>query len=488
MTTSRIGSGTAEDMRPQSYNIPPMDPAPADASHWGAVLALDEAALAGHARRPPEAGNSSDQLGAELAQGWLTLMRGDALALESKMAPLFSRAASARSPRRVIEATALRALVSASAGKLSEAIVFARRASLMARTEAEPRAELLANLVLARMRRHAGKPHLAVRILEALARIGPEAPRAWLDWERLLAGGTPPDAAAVPGAAGDDAASAGRRLLLAARAGARPAFDRAADDLIGATAVWRDLQDEARTLVALLDSERDPPAELREFCSGEADGLRFGLHGARVVLDEQEPGISIFAVARPGQVGRRILVDGLGLSGAARALVPEDGARRAHGRTDAGLAALVLGGPQATPEAAFFRRVYGFAYSTATHRGVLDVLVHRMRKRIGGGGIIVRSDGGLALALQEGIAVADPRCSPPAAARILSALSRQPLATAEDIAARLGITLRAAQIALQQLVTDGACLTRRAGRHLEYQLRDTTFREPTSSDALRGSE
>ncbi len=216
--------------------------------------------------------------------------------------------------------------------------------------------------------------------------------------------------------------------------------------------------------------------------------MRYGLFGARVAPDEQEPGISIFAVARPKEAGRRILVDGLGLFVPGRVIACEEGTRRAHGRTDAGLAALVLAGPGPTPEAEFFRRVYGFAYSPRTHRGVLDVLLHRMRKRIEPSGSIARTDGHLALALRTPIAVADPRCAPPAAARILSALARQPVATAEGVAARLGITLRAAQLALQQLVSDGACVARRTGRHLEFQLHDSTFREPTGTDALRRND
>ena len=472
-----------------------MTPGPADASHWNAVFAVDDGALA----RAAAADGGEVNAEVDLARGWLALMRGEAATLESKMAGLFSLASGSRDPFLVIEVTALRAMVLSSLGRAGEALVFARRASLMARTEAEPDAELLANLVLARMRRHGGKPHLAVRILEALTRLVPGAPRGWLDWEQLLAGGTSPDADAASSSsasasppatpAGEPSAAtrAGRRLLLAARAGDRADFERAAAALIPATAGWRDLQDEARALIELLDGDRPVSEALLEFRRGQDEALRYGLFGARVVQGEQEPGIGIFVVARPGEAGRRILVDGLGLFGPCQTFVCEEGTRRTHGRTDAGLAMLVLAGPEPTPEAEFFRRVYGFAYSPRTHRGVLDVLLHRMRKRIGGGGTIVRSDSHLALALREAIAVADPRCSPPAAARILSALARQPLATADAMAARLGITVRAAQMALQQLVSDGACVARRAGRHLEFQLSDSTFREPTDTNAIRGA-
>ena len=467
----------------------------ADASHWNAVLAL-----------APIEGTDRDDDDSP-ARAWQSLARGDAEAMEPRMAELFALASASRDPRLVVEVTALRALVLASLAKTGDALTFARRASLMARTEAEPDAELLANIVLARMRRHVGKPHLAVRILDALARLVPDAPRAWLEWERLLAGGTSPvdaydidldtPAPLVLGEAAPAAQAAmapmpttapariGRRLLLAARAGNREDFERAAAAVLEATAAWSDVQDEARALIALLDPDRAVPDSLRDFRHGTDEALRYGLFGARVAPGEQEPGINVFALARPREKGRRVLIDGLGLFAPGRLIACEEGARRAHGRTDAGLAMLVLAGPEPTPEAEFFRRVYGFAYSPRTHRGVLDVLLHRMRKRIEPSGTIARTDGHLALSLRVAVAVADPRCAPPAAARILSALARQPLATADGVAARLGITLRAAQLALQQLVHDGACVARRTGRHLEFQLCDSTFREPTGTDALR---
>jgi len=458
-----------------------------DATHWNAVLAL----------APIDGRDSDDD---SPARAWQSLAHGEAEAMEPRMAELFAIASASRDPRLVVEVTALRALVLASLAKTGDALTFARRASLMARTEAEPDAELLANIVLARMRRHVGKPHLAVRILDALARLVPHAPRAWLEWERLLAGGTSPvdelDTDAEPAAANASMAPMpttapariGRRLLLAARAGDRAAFERAAAEVLDATAAWSDVRDEARALIALLDPDRPVPDSLREFRHGSDEALRYGLFGARVAPGEQEPGINIFAVARPHEKGRRVLIDGLGLFTPGRLIACEEGARRAHGRTDAGLAMLVLAGPEPTPEAEFFRRVYGFAYSPRTHRGVLDVLLHRMRKRIEPSGTIARTDGHLALSLRVAVAVADPRCAPPAAARILSALARQPLATADGVAARLGITLRAAQLALQQLVHDGACIARRTGRHLEFQLCDSTFREPTGTDALRRND
>jgi hypothetical protein len=412
-------------------------------------------------------------------------MRGAAAGLDADLGPLFARASASRDPARVIEATALRAMVALSLGNLPDAVAFARRASRMARTEALPPSELLANLVLGRVRRKSGKPHLAARIVEALARRAPGGTAGWLDWERLLAGGTGPDALTPPAdTPAAESVEAAQRLLRAAGDGDRQAFEQQAERMLQATAGFSDMQEEGRILIALLDVDRAAPESMLAFRRGETAELASGLLGAVVLTGDEEPGITVYATARPGGSGGRILRDGLGLYGPCRLLACESGGRRAHGRTDAGLAALALAIPAAVPEEEFFARVYGFPYAQSKHRGVLDVLLHRMRQRLGTGGTVVRADGSLRLELAEPLAVADPLCAPPAAARVLSALARQPVATAEGIAERLGISLRAAQIALQQLVGDGACAARRMGRHLEYQLLDTTFSEPTSPDVL----
>jgi DNA-binding transcriptional ArsR family regulator len=478
-----------------------MSSEPINSAYLAAVLAFDDVGLEALARRitprdvsifglEPPANSHAAELdppprATPLPSCWLALMRGEAASIEPDLERIFAEMSSARESHGVVEVTVLRALVELSLGKRNEGVAFARRAALMARSESLPEAELLANLVLARVRRHTGKPHLAVRIADAVARRGSEFADGWLNWERLLAGGIGIDTPLGPGESpASRAVLAGRALLLAARAGNRPEFEQAAGDLLLATAGFRDIHAEATTLIALLDFEREASGSLAPFKTGEADELGQGLFGAGVPSGEAEPAIRIVATARPTERGRRISCDGLGLFGPCRLLSADDGVRRVHGRTDAGLAVLVLWGPTPLSEDDFFRRVYGFAYSRRGHRGVLDVLVHRMRKRIGASGNVMRSDGNLWLELHEAIAVSDPRCSPPAAARILSALAREPRATAESIAARLGITVRGAQMALRELVADGACSTRRRGRHLEYQLEDTTFSEPTDLDVM----
>jgi DNA-binding transcriptional ArsR family regulator len=446
------------------------------ASYLSAILAFDDKLLEAETERHA-ATSDHDDLVVEVARAWLGLMRGRALEVESSMDDLFRRAAGSGVPSLVVDVTALRSMLALSLGQLPNALAFARRASLMGRTEGLPRAELLANVVLSRLRRYSGKSYLALRIFSSLSEPAPAG--GWLLWERLLAGGAELDAA--PGSGSTPAvraAAAGRRLLHAARAGAREVFERAASELVQATCGFVDMQHEGRSLVHLLDTERHAEPAVLRFKLGESDELSHGLTGVGVLEGDVEPGMSILAVARPGERGQRILRDGLGLFGPCR-MPSAEGARRTHGRTDTALAVLLLAGPAHFAEEEFFKRVYGFDYSAGKHRGVLDVLLHRLRQRIGASGVLVRTGGGLHLELHEAIAVADPRCSPPAAARVLSALSRAPLATAESISERLGITPRAVQMALQQLVNDGVCAVRRTGRNVRYQLQDSTFSEPT---------
>jgi hypothetical protein len=90
----------------------------------------------------------------------------------------------------VVDAASLRALsMSDDATAILESLDQARRASRMARTEALPESEYLANIVLARMRRLAGFPYLAAHILTAVRRYASAPWHPWIAWELLLAGG-----------------------------------------------------------------------------------------------------------------------------------------------------------------------------------------------------------------------------------------------------------------------------------------------------------
>jgi len=130
-------------------------------------------------------------------------------------------------------------------------------------------------------------------------------------------------------------------------------------------------------------------------------------------------------------------------------------------------------------EDALFRRVYGFAYDEGLHRGVRDVLYHRVRQRLGEVAALVRADGRIRVAHDVSILAPDPRCSPPRDHILLWLLARHGHTSAKDAAKLLGIPVRTAQDGLRRLADDGVCRAEKVGRRLEYHLEDTTFREPT---------
>jgi len=416
---------------------------------------------------------------------WARVLAGDGASCADEARALQRDAAEARAPAAVIEATALGALAAA-ADDLDGALEAARRAARMAQSEGLPTSEHLAHLVLARVRRLTARPHLALHILIALARVAPAIWSPWLAWELLLSGGaafeTPGDGPAAR------AVRALTSLLNAARAGDRPAFDRHAAELLAATEGFRPLRAEADTVLALLDVERPAGSDqAARWCAGLTAETPAGLHALGAAGADDRDGADDAAIAcvlaRPDHAGRRLLRPGLGLVRGARSLGSEGPAGRGGGRTDTGIAALALAGRDGLPEDEFFRIVYLFAFVRDLHHEVLDTLVRRMRVRLGSGAEIVRREADRAIALRTDapLLVSDVRCATPAADRILRALAATGPATAEEAADKLRMPLRTVQRAFQQLVEDGALTPRRAGRSVAYSVHDTTFTEITTA-------
>lgn len=385
---------------------------------------------------------------------------------------LAARAAGERRAAAVVQICALRALFAIEAGDHATGLALARRGSLMARTEAIPTAEWLANLALARARRYSRQTHLAVRILEALDRVAAPAWRPWLDWERLLAAGAVPDGQLPRGGA----AAALRELLAAAEAGDRGAFCRRADALLAAITV-EPFRREAVVLIGAIDpfeQDRDACDDLRAWRRGDAPLAPALLHG--LLPPPGQPGACVL-LWPDGQCVRFLpagvpLLDGHGV-----ARLPAS--RRQHGRADTLLAVLALAGPGGLDEAACFARAYGFSYVPGLHRGVLDVLVHRARGVVEGIASITRAPGRLALATSRPLLLSDPRTSHATTDRVLRLLAEQGRASAKETAARLGLSLRAAQGALSELAGSHACVVERDGRNVTYAVEDSVFSEPT---------
>ncbi|HVY39357.1 MAG TPA: helix-turn-helix transcriptional regulator [Polyangia bacterium] len=441
-----------------------------------AFLRLDTAALARAVAGLERALVTDDtvQAGVDLAlaRALLSLLRGEPA--EADLGTLAARASGAGLAAAVVEIRAVRALFAIEAGDHATGLALARRASLMARTEGIPDAEMLANLALARARRYSRQTHLALRIVEALDAVAPPEWRGWLDWERALAGGQLAGGTTGP-------ASGLEALLRAAQAGDRAAFSRHAGAL-RAAAVPEPLRREAAILVAAIDPheafgdggvpETPLRAELLAWRNGTAALPPAPLHGLAV-----QPGAA-YVVLRPTGESARCLQAGAALLDAPDAVRVRQ-SRLTHGRVETVLAILALAGPGGLDEATCFARAYGFHYVPALHRGVFDVLLHRVRAAVEDVASVVRAPGRLALVAMRPLLIPDPRTSRSTTDRVLRLLAEEGRATAKEAAARLGVSLRTVQGALSELAASQACVVERDGRAVTYAIEDSIFSEPT---------
>ena len=386
---------------------------------------------------------------------------------------LAHEAAGRRLAAAVVEIRALRALFAIEAGDHAAGLALARRASLMARTEAIFDAELFANLALVRARRYSRQAHLALRIVEALERVATPAWRAWLDWEWLLAGGD----VAGRGAQPDSPSAVLRALLGAAQSGDRTAFDRQALALQAAT-VAEPLRREGEIVTAAIDPHRDSrDAALLAWRNGTTTLAPALLHGLAVGTAP-----ACVAVWPDGRSARCLMVGAPLLAGPQVARLRPS--RLTHGRVETVLAILALAGRDGLEEATCFARAYGFAYAPSLHRGVLDVLVHRARGAVDGVGVIVREAGRLALLATRPLLIPDPRTSRSTTDRVLRLLAEHGRASAKEAAAGLGMSLRTAQGALSDLAASQACTVERDGRNVTYAVEDSVFSEATDRLAV----
>ena len=442
-----------------------------------AELARAVARLEGAVAVQQTAGDGALEAGVELAlaRALAALLRGQPAG--AIVETLASRAAGAGLAAAVVEIRAVRALLAIEAGDHAAGLALARRASLMARTEGIPEAELLANLALARARRYSRQTHLALRIVEALDAVAPPEWRVWLDWERALAGGQLTGGLLWP-------ASGLEALLRAAQAGDRAAFSRHADALRAAT-LPQPLRREAAILIAAIDPHeavgevghdgvRGTPlgVELLAWRNGTAALPPAPLHGLAV-----QPGAA-YVVLWPTGESARCLQAGAALLASPEAVRLRQ-SRLTHGRVETVLAILALAGPGGLDEAACFARAYGFNYVPALHRGVFDVLLHRVRAAVEDVATVVRTPGRLALVTSRPLLIPDPRTSRSTTDRVLRLLAEGGRATAKQAAARLGVSLRTVQGALSDLAASQACVVERDGRAVTYAIEDSIFSEPT---------
>jgi hypothetical protein len=445
---------------------------PDRASQWVSLL-----------REQVQSGDPPDlTLRRQWAELWQSVLQGEWDRAAEEATRLEADASAAKEASLVIEAAAGRALALAARGDLQDATTVARRASRMARTESLPQPEYFAHLVLARVRRLTGSPHLATRILRALRQVASPVWLPWLQVEMILAGDV--EGGDGPGVHGDTPASRAvqclRRLVVTAEAADRDGFEQASRELEEQVR-FAPLAEELRVLLDACDAHRIPedPSLLAWIAGATADPPST-LHGLLTREGSAPQGESAIAyvVSHPDIGARRMPRLAWGVLGVQGLHVLHQ-TRRKQGRVETLVSVLLLAGEQGMEETECFSEVYGFEYEEALHKGVFDVLLHRARGWVGEAATIERTDGRLQLHTHGPLLVPDPRCTKPMQDRILRAVAQHKGATAKEVARALGVSVRVAQSALQELASSGACLTHRHGRHIHYAVEDTTFSEPT---------
>lgn len=369
----------------------------------------------------------------------------------------------------VVETACIRALIELERCDQAGATTIARRAARMARVERLPQSEYLAGLVLARVRRHGGRPHLATRILTALAGyVSPEW-RTQVEWESLLAGGAAPLAGSSRSPLAEFLAEVRSNAPIAI------AFERA-DARLRMAPQRVELHALARTLDP--DDADYPlaPRDVHEWRRGAGSLAPRGIFGVCASDALELPAVLGWVVC-DARGARRVLRTTLSrLAGEYAIVGPRE---RKHSKVDAAVAALALAGEAGAAPDDLFEAVYGFGYRAELHRSAFDVLLHRLRQHIDGFATTERSGERIVLRIERACVLPDPRCNRPIDDRLLQLLAAMGTASARDAAAALDAPLRTVQRALAELVADGACVKARDGREVAYAIEDTTFSEPT---------
>lgn len=390
-------------------------------------------------------------------RGWICAWR-DALlgvAEPDELAQLRAAARKDQRPDLVVELTCFEALALAERGEFQEALAAARRAARMALTEAIVEPALLAGVVLARVRRLVGDPHLGAHILGSLERMANPRWHDWLSAEQHLVVG-----------------SLASQRFAAAKSRPVPWFETATS---GKTSVCPGLLAPDVAALSELCAGHAVSPDLQAFASGTSHVIPRGLHG--------------LAAASMGDVAwihwtpngsTRFLSPGLRGRGPVARLEPTARASR----SDTFLASIALAS-KSQPEEALFHMVFGFDYVAELHASTWRLALHRANKRLGSLGEVVRIESGLSLRSPGPFLLADPRCSVGVEDRVLLHVASGKENSARAISEALGVSLRSAQGALESLVKEGLCKRSREGNAVAYAIEDTTFHEPTQLGRLR---
>ncbi|MEL6544730.1 MAG: hypothetical protein AAFQ82_08895, partial [Myxococcota bacterium] len=407
---------------------------------------------------------------AVLCSIWVELAtRGPSLDLIAPLRDTESEARSFGCVDLVVESIALQAWC-ALEFDVDEATGHARRAARLARTEKHPQQEYLANLILARVRRAAGSPHLSARILYALREVAPPLWQTWLDYELF-----------VSGAIG----SQGARLANWVTALDSPNSDRLEAFEATVHKTWGVFPQTQRELRLLFEAVRPEQPTDNPFMLGETHtipGCLFGLARlpGRSPLREM---VLAYIYSEPGRAPRRFFR--LGYRRALN-LRPE----------------LLIAGPCKSSRALallgrlVFQRTarvedlvsmpYSREFGAAADLTALDVVIHRARRELRDLGTLTRSKDTLSLRLDGSVLLPDGVCIEGPSDRVLLAIGRAvDPASSEEIAAAVGLAPRTVQAVLKTLIEDGVCEVLKEGRRTRYLVVDSVFSTPITSQSLR---
>lgn len=421
----------------------------------------------------------------KMSLAWFALAKGQLADVEKLAEEAQALASNHGIAPALIEATVIRSLCAEALGDVVEATALARRSSRMARTEDLPQWQYLANLVLARMRRLNGLPHLTTRILRPLHQVAPASWHGWIAWEALMAGalgfGTDIELDDANDPSGEVRGL--QRFVDSAARGNAAEFQAAAEALSALGSAWSSRTRDGSLALAAVDARIgldgvDP--ELSAWCAGRDVTPPAVIRGLCIDLesDRSDPGPAAFVVSGP-MAGPTRRVAGLG----ERVVETDARVRRVRGtaeRTPTTLAAMALGGEQGLLRADLFRMVYGFDYDQGVHRGLFKSLIYRVRKDLGDWGELrAEGDDRYVLELNRTLVIPDPRCEQSLEDVVLRTLGRSGAQSAKEAATHMGVPLRTAQKMLKRLVDDGALIVERVANDVTYRIEDTTFSEPT---------
>lgn len=403
----------------------------------------------------------------DLIAGWLRVMDGSGAGIQSVSDRVRRRATERGWASMAVEAVLLAAGGHMVAGALEDATALARRACRMARTEHMWMAHFSASLLLARLRRLRGRPHLAGVIAADCLRAAPPLWSGQLQWEMLFAGSVPPESSTREGPADTAAASAARLME-------RGAFDEV--ELSALAETVRQSAPHAADVQALVAAtnpySRALPPPVGPWIAGARPEVPGQLAG--LVSPSWAPERPPVAVGLPARPGRRVL-------GFARSesisLLDLHGTRPS--RPEAVAAALLLAGAKGLTRSELFEAAYGFAYRKELHEPSFKVARHQAKKLLGSSALVEVDGEHITATATAPVAVVDPRCQHPLPDVLLRQIAAAGGASARDLAGRLNVSLRSIQAALHEMVEDGVCIPERSGRTVHYVVEDTTFCELT---------